>query len=397
MKIFKNFSFKKFCDISFVLVIVLVLIAGLCRTVFFPKDINTYENRYSEKIVAPTFSTLLDSKFQDSVEKALADQIIGSQTFKRVYNGVNSRYLNTLIKPILNSNNNIYISYAGLNLFGDNIVYSPESLEENIPSFKQKAENYNKIIAANPEIDFYAYYIEKDTDINFETNARIEAGKHMMSLLDISDTKKGIYEINNFSEFEENFFRTDHHWNYKGSYKAYLELLDLLDCKSEPLKPTEEKLIFSTYQGSKAASAGTDLFREDFYGYAFDFPKLTITEKGKKVDNYGTQEKCLNAEKVEWVSYGGYYGDDSGEIIFDSGRDELENILLIGESYDNAILKLIASHYNKTFSIDLRNYKVQMGKTFDFNSYVKENAIDKVVFIGNINFYKSNAFNLECK
>ena len=66
---------------------------------------------------------------------------------------------------------------------------------------------------------------------------------------------------------------------------------------------------------------------------------------------------------------------------------EKDNILIIGESYDNAVLKLIATHYNKTFSIDLRYYEHIFGEKFNFAEYVKENEITKVLFIGNIDFY----------
>ena len=41
---------RKISDGLFVAGIVLVLAAGLVRTAAFPKDINSYENRYAEKL-----------------------------------------------------------------------------------------------------------------------------------------------------------------------------------------------------------------------------------------------------------------------------------------------------------------------------------------------------------
>ena len=72
--------------------------------------------------------------------------------------------------------------------------------------------------------------------------------------------------------------------------------------------------------------------------------------------DYGMQDELLRGE-LGWVSYGGVYGGDNGEVIFDTGKDG-DNILIFGNSYDNAILKLLASHFSKTYSIDLRNYEL---------------------------------------
>lgn len=69
--------------------------------------------------------------------------------------------------------------------------------------------------------------------------------------------------------------------------------------------------------------------------------------------------------------------------------------MIIGESYDNAILKLISTHYNKTFSIDLRHYERQFGKKFNYLEYIKKNNINKTLLIGNIDFYRSQDFDME--
>lgn len=59
----------------------------------------------------------------------------------------------------------------------------------------------------------------------------------MLSMLNLPDSHKGIYEINSFEEFNERFYNTDHHWNYIGSYEAYRDVLSVLG-GGEPLEPT---------------------------------------------------------------------------------------------------------------------------------------------------------------
>lgn len=391
----KKITIKKLVNILFICIITVVLLAGITRAVFFPKDINSYENRYSNKIIAPTKSSVLDNTFQNSIEDALSDQILGAQTLKKFYNKMTSAFSNFWVTPLIENNYTNYINYKnGTRFFGGYYAYSPYTIEGVGEQFNAKAENYNSLFKAYPEIDFYAYYIEKDTDINFETGEKINADDYLFSLLDLDDSRKRSFEIESFQEFSDYFYKTDHHWNYKGSYKAYLDVVNLLQAEGEPIEKGKEVLISNEFMGSKAKASGSNVVTEPFYAYEFDFPAFQSIA-GETKGNYGMQEDYISSSPVDSISYSGFYGGDDGEIIFDSGNTDRDNILIIGESYDNAILKLLATHYNKTHSIDLRNYEHINGSPFDFRQYVEFNDIDKVLFIGNIDFYHSTTFNLE--
>ena len=82
-------------------------------------------------------------------------------------------------------------------------------------------------------------------------------------------------------------------------------------------------------------------------------------------------------------------------MIFSTGQTGRENLLVLGESYDNAVLKLLASHFNNTSSVDLRYYEAYMGKKFSFSDYVKEHGITQVLLIGNIDYFIMDEFLLE--
>lgn len=201
------------------------------------------------------------------------------------------------------------------------------------------------------------------------------------------------YEINSFEEFKDKFYKTDHHWNYKGSYLAYTQLVKILT-NDEPLKYKDKVCLNNNFSGSKANFSGaTHFYKEEFCAYEFKFPNYDIYINGEKSD-YGNQEYHINNPKKD-VSYGSFYGYDDGEIIFDNHDNSKENILIVGESYDNAILKLLASHFNKTYSIDLRNYERENNKKFNYLEYLNDNNIDKVLLIGNKDYFAMSEFNLE--
>lgn len=149
------------------------------------------------------------------MESALSDQVQFSQLAKKTYNFVTSYAAMPLIVLLENLTHG-YVSAGDVSFYESKIVYQPWTYLQ--PEWLEaKAENLNAVIAAHPELEFYAYYIEKDTDIDFTTGQKIDASESMLSMLNLPDSHKGIYEINSFEEFNERFYNTDHHWNYIGS------------------------------------------------------------------------------------------------------------------------------------------------------------------------------------
>lgn len=201
-------------------------------------------------------------------------------------------------------------------------------------------------------------------------------------------------EINNFIDFSNYFYKTDHHWNYKGSYKGYQDIIKMINT-DEARKYNKEIHFNSKMIGSKSKSVGgTYLFKEDFVAYDFIFPNHDIFINNKKVNSYGNYSYIIK-KQPEIIDYGDYYGNDVGLLEFDFHQPEKDNILILGESYDNAINELLASHFNKTYNVDLRHYKIQMNEEFNIFKFVKDYKIKKVLYIGNHSFYTGNIFLLK--
>lgn len=391
----KKIEKKDIPNILFLLVAVSGLTFCLFKAVFFPIEINAYENRYAQQLTLPTPESFLDQSFQDSLEDALSDQVLYAQSAKKQYNEWNTGYLRSLLLPLSAEQSDRYFSYKQLYVYGgDQLLYAPIELESLESSLEAKAENYNQIFEAFPELEFYAYYIEKDTDINFETGEQTGVAEQALGLLELPAEQKAIYQIDDYESFRKYFYKTDHHWSYQGSYRAYLELLELLGVEEAPLEPVETVRVSDSFSGSKNLEAGAVLFREEFTAYRFDYPQMSITINGNRAADYGNQEAFLNGQAGD-LKYGTFYGGDDGEIIFDTGRTEAQNILIIGESYDNAVLKLLAGHYNRTYSIDLRYYAHYFERELDLSEYVEANNIDQVLLIGNVDFYAMEEFMLE--
>lgn len=384
---------RKFFQYAFVLSILLFLTLGLVRTVFFPVEINEYENRYANRIAAPTLTGFSDGTFQKSVEDALSDQVPLANYFKKAYNLFNSYGLKAIITPVMKLVPDHYIQVENVRLYNDFITYRTRVLSNMTQLLDEKMVNYNELFAKHPDLPIYAFYIEKDTDVDFETGAQVESGAYVMEHLALPAERKAIFTVDNFEQFSSWFYHTDHHWRAEGALEGYRQALALLKPEEAPLLPQGELEEIGTFSGSKA-NGKLAAFSETFRAYRYDYPQMTITINGKPAADYGNQDAFFAGQGGN-LTYGNFYGGDDGEIIFETGTQGRGNILVVGESYDNAILKQLASHYDNTYSIDLRYYKARMGKVFNFTEYVQEHEIDTVLLIGNIDFYTSADFKME--
>lgn len=385
---------KKLLNLIFICCFLLISAVALAKAVLLPKDVNEYENRSAYKLKVPTLAAYMDGSYQSGFEDALNDQLPFAQTVKKSYNDFSSRLVSRCMEPFLAAGSKSYVSFMNNRVFGgDYIVYLPRKLAGERAELEAKIENINAYIAGHPEIEVYLYYIEKDVDINLVTGEKLGAYEFLAENLDLPAGRTAKFPINNFDEYSRYFFKTDHHWNYLGSYLGYTQVMELLGNR-DILSPEEAVVLPYTFSGSKANTGGIDaVFSEGFTAYRFSYPNMTISSNGSVIDDYGSQSVYFS-QKAESISYGSFYGGDLGEIVFDTHSPAKENILVIGESYDNAILKLLASSYNKTFSVDLRNYEALTGHPFHMAQYMEENNITKVLLIGSLGFFTLDTFNL---
>lgn len=384
-------------DLGFLLLIFGFLAVGAVKTCFFPKDVNIYENRTANQLPELSVDGVLDGEFQDSVESAFADQILLAQTLESNYHFLNTSFQMKLIAPFIDIHCDEYISVLGFQTFGgSHLVYGVRNLDSQKDALDAKADNLNQIMAAHPELDYYVYYIEKETDINFATGEKVGLSEYLHQRLELPEEKFGVFSVDDFDTFDREFYQTDHHWNCYGSYEGYCQVIHLLDPSAEVLQPVGETVLPYAFSGSKASTIGAkDVFSEQFPAYRFDYPAMDITINGAPAEDYGHQDAYWNQTATGKISYADFYGGDAGEVVFDTHQPEKENLLIIGESFDNAILKLLASHFNCTYSIDLRNYERQCGEPFRFADYVQTHQITKVLFIGNVDYFVTSDFDVE--
>lgn len=393
------------------------------------------ENR--SLVTFPSFclSSFMDASYQDQLENALSDQLILSQNLKTAYNQFKRTSLNLTIRLLKNkeiemlqppaspdraeSNHPIDLSnkpaeptphvdpphfHLSLTPRGDDLmelddshhlVFPPRTIEDADPLFTSKTNNYNEFISLYPNIDFYSYYIETDVDINFIKGEITHDLAHFLQSKFNKNIVFDFLKVSTPKDYQQYFFKTDHHWTIPGQLQGYKDIVTLLKGKEEPLLDLEAVTFPEVkYYGYKSRKL------DDFGIYdSFGFWKASLPEhkeyiNGKEM-HYGDQSAYERGEyslEEGTNHYGACYGYDFGLIEYDFPDTTKGNLLLFVDSFSNPINALIASHFHHTYVVDLRYYERDYGNPFDFSDFAEGKDIDKVLFSGYYFFYANDEF-----
>lgn len=384
-----GYNKKNKSDILFIIVVLMVLCLGIVTIIRKPKEMSLIENRNLAKFENFKLKDFLDGSFQDNLEDALSDQFIGGETIKKTMKKLQNS-INALNAPHSVCKNE-YVSLGGgyytFNCEDYMLIDLPVHDDFDNWYIKKRVNEFNSL---NKKIDVYYYIINRGFNYDFKDNTMVSNLKNFFkkNLVDY----KGLddLKIESFDKYKKFFYKTDHHWNALGSYKGYEDIVGMFGFA--PKKPkrfvTFEDTIF---YGSEARNIAFYDIKEKFSAFEFEYSKHdeyvngSILQYGKYPYYFsGTYSKSpLNPY------YGDFYGPDVAEVKYDYNNKTKENLLVLSSSFSNPINPLIASHFNKTFIVDLRHFK-----GFKVEEYIKENNINKVLFIMDYNFIKSPEFEL---
>lgn len=379
----------------FLFIIILIILLGDLTLIRTEKDGSTNENRTFQKFEHLTLNSYFDGTYQKKLENAMSDQFIGGESIKLKLKGLLKFFdYNNIHKSICKG------KYVNLNSYysfdcDDSLLSGYQTMdEETLERINNRIEVYNKL---NNYIDTYYYFLSTAAVYNFEKN---DYSIDLPKLLE--ENLSGNYKLsslifNNYEDYTKYFYKTDHHWNHVGTQKAYEDIIAMIRPRDNVLKPTEEVEFEDTiFYGSAARISQIFDFKENFKVYKYDYPNMKVIID-KKYDTYGNYDEYYSGnvsnEKLA-NHYGIFYGGDPAEVVFEANKSKY-NLLILGSSFTNSVNKLVASHFNKTYDVDLRHYENLTNEVFDIKEYIEKNNIDKVLIIMDYNFLIDQEFDME--
>ena len=353
--------------------------------------ISQLENRMLTKLPSPSTSGFFSGSFQEQLENALGDHVPFSENIRRTVRSAEAAILSFQQKALRQifpsqSQNYTQIAEGYYSYAGDmhRIVEKPSLSEKDIPEtlyrFATKIEsmaNVHKVI----------YWIDNSRSISFDFPREHNIRDIVLSLFPNALTD--VFSFEKYEEYCNLFYQTDHHWNHKGSYKGYTQILKLLRPDESPFPVSEEITFPLVFNGSYARQTSLLCADEFFSIYRFDLPKMTTTMNGKR-GTYGRMDSYIKGRYSDDPlsnHYSNCYGGEYGEIVYSSNNTENGNLLIIASSYSNPINSLLAAHFDKTFVIDPRYYSKWADHSFDPEEYAREHNITDLLLLGDIDFF----------
>lgn len=202
----------------------------------------------------------------------------------------------------------------------------------------------------------------------------------------------GIVTVDAYSGLREHadeyiYFRTDHHWMQLGAYYAYQKFCEAAGFEAVALDRFQtgvyENFVGSMYTFTKGYPQSETLYNNpDTLTYY-----LPIYETHAK---YYADASLQNGVAVSVVytqlpesttnKYLCYIGGDTPVCVIESAA-EGGTCIVLKESYGNAFVPFLTSHYSKIIVIDPREFNRDGKPSLDLASFAAEQGIDDLIVI----------------
>ena len=263
-------------------------------------------------------------------------------------------------------------------------------INANIAMFNKALDSLKK---TNPDVRIYAYLAESTYSLVFADVMDPDSTMYKTLKAELHADAFSHLQITGAEQCLSYYYTTDHHWNYRGSYQAYQDIVQLIVPRDYENRyvPTGTKTFDCVFNGSFAKGLKEAVSNEKFTVYIFDdFPCYTSYINGRKKEytRYKNYMRGKYTKRTFDNHYGLFYGGDYAQVEFrNPDASTKRHLLIIGNSFSNAVKPLLARHFEDIVYIDLRHYEKTMRKTFSLSSCVSQYGITDVLFLSDIKLY----------
>ena len=165
-----------------------------------------------------------------------------------------------------------------------------------------------------------------------------------------------------FAEFDEGWFRTDHHWNIKGAFHGYETIARSLGF-GESLLDASDVIAHESplFQGTFARRGLDTAYSDQVLDYEMALPPFKV-KVGEKEEALDILARSNAYKRGEWDDnafasrYGEYFHGDYGLMTIENPSASSEDdLLIVADSYSNCMERFLAVHYRTTYVLDPRH------------------------------------------
>ena len=284
---------------------------------------------------------------------------------------------------------------------GDNAMDIPTATDSVIVSY---ADAVSQIAAALPNVRTFSLVTPNSGE--FYSPESFHTGSHSQKdMIDLcySSMTNGVIPVDAYSALREHadeylYFRTDHHWTALGAYYAYKQFCEVAGFTAVPLDQfqtgTYENFLGSLYTYT-ANYPQSEALREnpDTLTYYLPIVETHARYYSDTTLSDGIPISVVYTKLDEAVSnkYLCFIGGDTPVCIIETAVENGPVCMVIKESYGNAFVPFLTSHYSKIVVIDPREFNQEGMPTLDLAQFAAEQGVNDLVIV-NYPFMINNSF-----
>lgn len=366
------------------------LAAAFTAVVILEKDENSakQENRNLAEFPQFSFSRLVSGEFMTEFETYLSDNV----GFRSVFTDISAAYkshkgINSYGKVVDTKGDlGTGVSTQSRLLVTDDRVMEVYRVDEDarreyidmVNFYADKLpESINLYSMIMPtQIDFMPFYNTVGDSQRDSINHFYSSFNKRVKNIDVYDTLKEHFDKNEYV-----YFRTDHHWTQLGAYYAYRKMGENMGFNPLPIEGFTKGEVkdFTGYLFGQAEAPYLAEHKDAIEYYKneindIEFKAVTYSYiPGQQFDYRG---KMFDLSKGP--SYTMFLGGDQPYIEIETACPTARTLVMLKDSYSNALLPWLACSYNKIIVIDARTYDQSITKilnTIPVNDFLITNYI----------------------
>lgn len=327
---------------------------GLLHILLPDRTFSPVENRTLSSMPDFSWSALVDGSYTSRLEKYLEDQF----PLRDGWMGLKNRYEYLLGKR----------EFHGVYLCGDRLIHKIEDAsraEQNIAYLQKLTELtdipvYLGLIPTAAEV--YRDQLPAGAE-NFDQAAYLKKVRESVPDAVWVYMEKWMDGASGVSLF----YRTDHHWTSAGAWHGYAALMEAMGEPFEPLGTPET--VSEDFYGTLYSSSGVHWLAPDTIERYVSGEGVTV-ENFEKGETHGLYVDSFLGEKDKYASFLG--GNTPLYIIRNPEATSEEKLLVVRDSYSDAMAPFLSQYFAEIHLVDLRYYRTSVVE------YARENGMDRI-------------------
>ena len=322
------------------------------------------ENRMLAQAPEFSWSALVSGKYTDAVEEYFADQF----PLRDGWTGLKARMEQLLGKREFN----------GIYLCGDTLI---SKVETPAVGAVDKNLSYVDRLAGKTDANVVLGLIPSAAEIWKE---KIPAGADSWDQTALLAQSQVDFQSALVAHADEPiFYRTDHHWTTLGAFYGANTLLESLG--EEPLKEDDftPETVSDSFNGTLYSQSGIHWLEPDTMEFWVEEEGLTVTSlRTGKEEPAALYDRTYLEKKDKYSSFLG--GNQPLCVIKNEQVTDGSKLLLVRDSYSDALAPFLAQRFSEVHLLDLRYYRAPV------SAYAAENGIGDIAVVYSVQNFISD-------